>query len=107
MFGYVRPSVRDLPEEELDRFRAMYCGLCHTLSRRYGQAARFILNYDFTYLAILLSDGTAGAQGPGWQTRSGWEPVGPTVEMRYFAMDLSGGEKGGFAAVSVERDGYR
>ena len=63
MFGYVRPSVRDLPEEELDRFRAMYCGLCHTLSRRYGQAARFILNYDFTYLAILLSDGMAGAQG--------------------------------------------
>ena len=56
---------RDLPEEELDRFRAMYCGLCHTLSRRYGQAARFILNYDFTYLAILLSDGTAGAQGAG------------------------------------------
>ena len=49
MFGYVRPSVRDLPEEELDRFRAMYCGLCHTLSRQYGQAARFILNYDFTY----------------------------------------------------------
>ena len=49
MFGYVRPSVRDLPEEELNRFRAMYCGLCHTLSRRYGQAARFILNYDFTY----------------------------------------------------------
>ena len=65
MFGYVRPSVQDLPEEELDRFRAMYCGLCHTLSRRYGQAARFILNYDFTYLAILLSDGTAGAQGAG------------------------------------------
>ena len=65
MFGYVRPSVQDLPEGELDRFRTMYCGLCHTLSRRYGQAARFILNYDFTYLAILLSDGTAGAQGAG------------------------------------------
>ena len=28
-------------------------------------------------------------------------------EMRYFAMDLSGGEKGGFAAVSVVRGGYR
>ena len=41
----------------MERFRRMYCGLCHTLSRRYGQAARFILNYDFTYLAILLSDG--------------------------------------------------
>lgn len=65
MFGYVRPSVQDLPEGELNRFRAMYCGLCHTLSQRYGQAARFILNYDFTYLAILLSDGTAGEENAG------------------------------------------
>ena len=65
MFGYVRPSAQDLPEGELDRFRTMYCGLCHTLSRRYGQAARFILNYDFTYLAILLSDGTAGKENAG------------------------------------------
>ena len=65
MFGYVRPSVQDLPEGELDRFRTMYCGLCHTLSRRYGQAARFILNYDFTYLAILLSDRTAGKENAG------------------------------------------
>jgi len=38
----------------------MYCGLCHTLGRRYGTAARFILNYDFTYLAILLSNGEEG-----------------------------------------------
>lgn len=60
MFGYVRPAMQQLPQEEQARFRAMYCGLCHTLSHRYGQAARFILNYDFTYLAILLSDGTAG-----------------------------------------------
>lgn len=60
MFGYVRPALQDLPEAETARFRAMYCGLCHTLSRRYGQAARFILNYDFTYLAILLSDGAEG-----------------------------------------------
>ena len=65
MFGYVRPSVQDLPEGELNRFRTMYCGLCHTLSRRYGQAARFILNYDFTYLAILLSDRTAGKENAG------------------------------------------
>ena len=60
MFGYVRPPVNALPQEELERFRRMYCGLCHTLSRRYGQAARFILNYDFTYLAILLSSGEDG-----------------------------------------------
>lgn len=65
MFGYVRPPAQDLPEGELNRFRTMYCGLCHTLSRRYGQAARMILNYDFTYLAILLSNGTADAENAG------------------------------------------
>lgn len=65
MFGYVRPPAQDLPEVELNRFRTMYCGLCHTLSRRYGQAARMILNYDFTYLAILLSNGTADAENAG------------------------------------------
>ena len=65
MFGYVRPPAQDLPEGELNRFRTMYCGLCHTLSWRYGQAARMILNYDFTYLAILLSNGTADAENAG------------------------------------------
>lgn len=49
--------MQDLPPEETERFRRAYCGLCHTLGRRYGSAARFILNYDFTYLAILLSEG--------------------------------------------------
>ena len=62
----MRPSVRDpAGGGDWTGSGAMYCGLCHTLSQRYGQAARFILNYDFTYLAILLSDGTAGAQGAG------------------------------------------
>jgi len=46
-----------LAEEDAARFRSMYCGLCHTLGNRYGAAARMILNYDFTYLAILLSEG--------------------------------------------------
>ena len=60
MFGYVIPPG-DLPREERDRFSRIYCGLCHTLGRRYGPAARMILNYDFTYLAILLSDREEGA----------------------------------------------
>ncbi|MCI9001795.1 MAG: hypothetical protein HFG03_03065 [Oscillibacter sp.] len=54
MYGYVRPPL-DLPEAERKRFGRAYCGLCHTLGERYGPAARFILNYDFTLLAILLS----------------------------------------------------
>lgn len=54
MFGYVRPPLGELVPEETERFRAAYCGLCHTLGERYGFGARFILNYDFTFLAILL-----------------------------------------------------
>ncbi|MBQ2830155.1 MAG: hypothetical protein IJF15_03925 [Oscillospiraceae bacterium] len=57
MFGYVRPSFDRLNEAERARFRAVYCGLCTTLGKRYGFAARFILNYDFTLLAMLLSTG--------------------------------------------------
>ena len=57
MFGYVRPPLDLLPPEEQERFRRVYCGLCHTLRRRCGLPARFILNYDFTFLAILLSGG--------------------------------------------------
>lgn len=61
MFGYVLPPLSALSEEERERFRRVYCGLCHTLGQRYGPAARFILNYDFTFLAILLSQPEEGA----------------------------------------------
>ena len=57
MFGYVLPSRDRLNERERERFRAVYCGLCHTLRERYGFAASLLLNYDFTLLAILLSSG--------------------------------------------------
>ena len=56
MFGYVRPAPERLTQEEQDRFGGMYCGLCHTLQQRYGLAARMILNYDLTFLAILLDE---------------------------------------------------
>lgn len=54
MFGYVRPAPARLSEEDKRRFGAAYCGLCRTLGERYGTAARFILNYDFAFLSILL-----------------------------------------------------
>lgn len=57
MFGYVRPSDRRLTEEDRIRFQGAYCGLCHTLGRRYGLPGRMILNYDLTFLAMVLSDG--------------------------------------------------
>ena len=71
MFGYVR-LPQDLPEEERNRFGRAYCGLCHTLGTRYGPAARFILNYDFTFLAILLSE---KEEGPIHHGRCAAHPV--------------------------------
>lgn len=59
MFGYVRPAAQRLTEEQQLRFEGAYCGLCHTLGRRYGLAGRMILNYDLTFLAMLLSEGAA------------------------------------------------
>lgn len=50
------PASERLSEEERERFRAVYCGLCHNLGRRYGFVSRFFLNYDFTFLAMLLED---------------------------------------------------
>lgn len=55
MFGYVRPSDGHLTAEDKQRFQAAYCGLCRSLDRRYGLAARMILNYDLAFLAMLLS----------------------------------------------------
>ena len=54
MFGYIRPLQGELKVCELERFKACYCGLCHTLGKNYGVVPRFILNYDFVFLAMLL-----------------------------------------------------
>ncbi len=59
MFGYVHISPDKLNGEEQQLYRACYCGLCHTLGRRYGLFARMTLNYDLVFLAMLLSDGVA------------------------------------------------
>ena len=54
MYGYVRPSPGRLTPEEKELFQAAYCGLCRTMGRRCGQLSRLLLNYDFTFLAVLL-----------------------------------------------------
>lgn len=57
MFGYVRPMEGRLSQEDWERYQSAYCGLCHCLRERCGLAARFILNYDFVFLFLLLDDG--------------------------------------------------
>ena len=55
MYGYVRPLRDELKLREYDQFRGVYCGLCHRLKKRYGPIFRFAVNYDLTFLAMLLA----------------------------------------------------
>ncbi len=59
MYGYVRPLKGELKVSEYESFQSVYCGLCHSLKERGGFAARFLVNYDLTFLAMLLSEGKA------------------------------------------------
>ena len=54
MFGYVRPLRPELKCRDFELYRATYCGLCRCLRRRYGLIAPMLLNFDFTFLALLL-----------------------------------------------------
>lgn len=55
MFGYVRPALNLLSDEEKALYQSAYCGLCHAMGERHGFFARFTLNYDFAFLAILFT----------------------------------------------------
>ncbi len=54
MFGYLTADTGLLTPEELERYKACYCGLCRSLQERHGIAARLTLNYDMTFLVLLL-----------------------------------------------------
>lgn len=53
MFGYVRPLRDELKLRDYDAYRAAYCGLCRAMGRSYGFLARFLVNYDMTFLYLL------------------------------------------------------
>ena len=54
MFGYVRINKQELLVKDYEAYRASYCGLCKTLGKRYSVFSRALLNYDFTFYALLL-----------------------------------------------------
>lgn len=55
MFGYILPDKGELKVKEYEIYGAYYCGICKSLGRRLGQLPRMVLNYDFVFLAVLLS----------------------------------------------------
>ncbi len=54
MFGYIRPLECELKVREQAEYRGVYCGLCKSIGRRYGQLERLTLSYDCTFLALTL-----------------------------------------------------
>lgn len=63
MFGFIRPFKPELRVKEVDRFQAVYCGLCHELKRRYGRLQTYFLSYDMTFFALVI--GAVQPSDPG------------------------------------------
>lgn len=55
MFGVLTAAPGSLTQEEYERYKACYCGLCRSLKDRYGNLSRLTLNYDMTFLILLLN----------------------------------------------------
>lgn len=55
MFGFIRPVKPELKVREVERFKQVYCGLCHAIREKYGHFHTAFLSYDMTFMALLLS----------------------------------------------------
>lgn len=55
MFGYVRINKMDLTFREFEHYKGYYCGLCKYLKENHGEISRLGLNYDITFLIVLLT----------------------------------------------------
>lgn len=56
MFGYVVANMEKLSEEQQGIYRSYYCGLCRSLKKQFGNLGRLTLNYDMTFMVLLLAD---------------------------------------------------
>ena len=53
MFGLVSASLEELSQQERDRYKAVYCGICRSIGHQDGQFCRLGLSYDMAFLALL------------------------------------------------------
>ena len=54
MFGYVKTDLPNMYVKDTVLYKAMYCGLCKGIGKACGQKGRLVLNYDLTFLSVLL-----------------------------------------------------
>lgn len=55
MFGYININRNQLTEERKEAYQAYYCGLCQKLRNNFGAKGQMLLNYDMTFLIVLLT----------------------------------------------------
>lgn len=55
MFGYVTINKMELKFKEYYSYKGYYCGLCKCLKNKFSNKSRMTLNYDMTFLILLLS----------------------------------------------------
>ena len=54
MFGYIRPLREELLIREFNYYRSIYCGICKTIGREYGQIPRLGITYDLAFYALFI-----------------------------------------------------
>lgn len=64
MFGYINVNGAQLSEENKKIYQSYYCGLCRKLKEFCGKKGQALLNYDMTFLVVLLT----GLYEPDTQT---------------------------------------
>ena len=79
MFGYVYINKPELKIKDYEAYRGVYCSLCKALGKNYSVFARFILNYDCTFLSLLLM--SRSKECPGF--KSGRCPFNPMKKCNY------------------------
>lgn len=55
MFGYININQKELSEEEKKIYGGYYCGLCRQLKESCGVKGQMLLNYDMTFMIVLLT----------------------------------------------------
>lgn len=55
MFGYITINKMELKFKDYYSYKGYYCGLCKSLKQNYSNKARMTLNYDMTFLILILS----------------------------------------------------
>lgn len=65
MFGFVTANMQELTQEQRQRYRSVYCGICRRIGQNAGSGSRLCLTYDLVFLVLLLSSLYEPEETPG------------------------------------------